>query len=750
MPPSPIRLAGAAVLVLIASNLPAEDAAPPTLTIARVASPIVVDGDLSDQAWRSAPKVETWFEVNPGDNIPSKLKNTGYLAYDDRFFYVGLEFEDPDPSKIRAPLGDRDNLPSSTDYAGVILDARNDGRTGILFLANARGIRYDAISDDGGGGEDSSPDYYWDAAGRITGTGWTLEIRIPFTSLRYPKSDPQTWGVMLYRNYPREFRYQFFSTRLPRSANCFICSENKLTGLTGLPEGGHLVAAPYASANQAAKPTGDLGTPLKSEPIGAEVGLDVKWTPSAGTAVDATINPDFSQIESDVAQISANERFALFYPEKRPFFLEGIELFSTPIQAVYTRTITAPRVGVRGTGKWGALAFTGLLTDDRGGGQVILPGPNGSDFADQDSRSFVAVGRVRRDFGASFVSLLVSDREEQGSSFNRVLGPDFQWRPNKSDAVRGQFLLSFTRTPDRPELAGTWDHRYLAGHAADVFWTRQTATYDGAVEYKDFSDDFRANNGFVPQVGYREGYAEAGYTLRPKQGLIRRLRSYFIADYVVDREGDLLSQQFSPGFGFDARWGTFVRIRYAWDRVRAGENKQTLPRNRLIYTITSNPSRLFSEISLDGDVGGAVDFSEGRKGAGGSLTMGLTLRATDHLELRLNEGFRWLNVDASAGNRERLFTARVDRLRATYNFTSRAFARVIAQHVETRRAPTLYSSEVSPREAGFAASLLLAYKLNWQTVVYAGYGDNRELSEQETFEPSDRQLFLKISYAFQH
>jgi hypothetical protein len=127
----------------------------------------------------------------------------------------------------------------------------------------------------------------------------------------------------------------------------------------------------------------------------------------------------------------------------------------------------------------------------------------------------------------------------------------------------------------------------------------------------------------------------------------------------------------------------------------------------------------------------------------------LTLRATDHLELRLNEGLRWLNVDSSAGNRERLFTARVDRLRATYNFTSRAFARVIAQHVDTHRDPTLYSSEVSSRDANFTGSLLLAYKLNWQTVVYAGYGDNRELSEQQTFEPSDRQFFVKISYAFQ-
>lgn len=149
---------------------------------------------------------------------------------------------------------------------------------------------------------------------------------------------------------------QYFSTKLPRGGNCFICRSNPLTGLTGLPSGGHLVVAPYATASQDAFPKDALGSPLENESVKADAGLDVKWTPNVNTAIDATVNPDFSQIESDVAQIGANERFALFFPEKRPFFLEGIELFSTPIQAVYTRTITSPRWGARATGKIGRTA----------------------------------------------------------------------------------------------------------------------------------------------------------------------------------------------------------------------------------------------------------------------------------------------------------------------------------------------------------------------------------------------------------
>ena len=215
----------------------------------------------------------------------------------------------------------------------------------MLFLANPRGIQYDAVTDDGGNGEDNSPDFYWDAAAKITKDGWTLEIRVPFSSLRYPKVNPQLWRIMLYRNYPRAFRYQMFSATLPRGGNCFICRTGPLTGLENLPSGGHLVVAPYVTAKEEGVPAGDLGTPLVNKPARVNAGGDVKWTPNENTALDGTINPDFSQVESDVAQIGVNERFALFYPEKRPFFLEGIELFSTPIQAVYTRSITSPRWG---------------------------------------------------------------------------------------------------------------------------------------------------------------------------------------------------------------------------------------------------------------------------------------------------------------------------------------------------------------------------------------------------------------------
>src|SRR5215212_5398905 len=336
-------LAPAAVLLLLAAVAAHAQQANPPLDIKRVSTPIVVDGDLSDSAWKDAGRVEQWYETNPGDNVEPKAKSIGYLAYDDHFFYAGFDFQDPKPNQIRGAFNDRDNIGGNTDdYGGVILDTRNDGKTGILFLSNAHGIQYDAVSDDTTGNEDSAPDFFWDSAARVTPTGWTLEIRIPFSSLRYKKATPQEWGILLYRNWPRDRRYQMFANRIPRGSNCFICNRNKLVGLENLPEGGHMVTAPYVTARQVGEMHHSelLGNRFVNRPAAGDGGVDLKWTPNADTALDATLNPDFSQVESDVAAISTNERFVIFYPEKRPFFLEGVELFSTPIQAVYTRTIT--------------------------------------------------------------------------------------------------------------------------------------------------------------------------------------------------------------------------------------------------------------------------------------------------------------------------------------------------------------------------------------------------------------------------
>ena len=754
------RLAAGVMLALSIGLVAAADpTAPAPIRIVRASGPIAIDGDLADPAWRDAVAVDRWWETNPGDNVEPKVRNVARLAYDDKFLYVAFEFGDPEPAKIRAPYADRDNVDSSTDYGGIILDPDNDRKTAILFLANPRGIQYDSMNSDTNGSEDSAPDWFWDSAARIDGQGWTLEIRIPFSSLRYPTGDPQTWGVMLYRNWPRDRRYQMFSTRLPRDSSCFICNEQTLEGLTGLPPGGDWVVAPYGVAHQESTPRGELGSSFVNPAPDYDAGVDAKWTPNAGTTIDLTANPDFSQIESDVAQITVNERFALFFPEKRPFFLEGVDLLSTPIPAVYTRTITSPRWGARATGKAGNTSYTALLARDDGGGSVIVPGSDGSQFAPQDFHSTVAIGRVRHDLGQSFVSGLFTDREVDGGGHNRVIGPDFQWRPKAGDVVTGQLLYSDTRTPDLaadPFAPSEWDGRRMRSRAGEIWYQHNDAHWDGFVYYRDYGDGFRADDGFVPQVGFRELYLEGGYTRRPTTGFLSRQRIFLQADYVEDRPGSLIQSFISPGVGMDGRANSFLRFWIVEERIRAIEEVvpgvpafKLLPRRRLRMTLQASPWSWLTSVGLDGGYGRDADFVGARTGHGGFAILTATVRPSDHLAIDLLADRRWLDV-ANGGDESRLFTAKVERMKATYTFDRRSFLRVIAQRETRRQDPALFPFPVPPKGESTAVSALFAYKLNWQSVLFFGYGDDREWSDATgDLERAGRSLFLKLSYAFQ-
>ncbi|MEO8349691.1 MAG: hypothetical protein ABI610_12325, partial [Acidobacteriota bacterium] len=283
-------------------------------------------------------------------------------------------------------------------------------------------------------------------------------------------------------------------------------------------------------------------------------------------------------------------------------------------------------------------------------------------------------------------------------------------------------------------------------HAGNIWWSHSSPTIDWFGQYLDFADEFRADNGFVPQVGYRETYGETGYTFRPKTGFFRRIRAFFIADYQAQQDNALIFRQISPGFGADGKFSSFWRFRVAFDKVRAGA--RTFDRTQLLYQVEGSPSRVFNRFGINGNIGEQVDFANSRPGDGASINLFATVRPTDHLELRFDGSRRWLDVDTDDA-RGRLFTASVARLRTQYTFTARAFLRLIGQYVETTRNPSLYTFTVSEKSGDFSSSALFAYKLNWQTVLFLGYGDQRALSEVDELEPAGRQFFLKLSYAFQ-
>jgi hypothetical protein len=719
---------------------------PPPAQIQKTAGPIAVDGDLSDEGWKGALEVSTFYEIRPGDNVPPKVKTVAWAAYDEKFLYVALRCDDPDPAKIRAPFLERDQVFSDLDFCGIMLDSRGDRRWAYELFVNPRGIQDDLVMNDATGNEDNSPDFFWDAAAKITGAGWQAEMRIPFSSLRYAKADLPSMNILFYRNYPRDFRYQICSVPLPRGANCFVCRFQALEGFQNLPSSGHIVVAPYLAGNQAWESQSGPGSPLQKQDADIQGGVDVKWSPNADNAVDATINPDFSQIESDTAQITVNQRFALFYPEKRPFFMEGVDLLQTPFNAVYTRTITSPRWGLRATGNVFGTDYTVLTAEDRGGGSVIIPGTYGSTFAPQDFGSYASVVRARRSLGKSFVGFLVTDRENDGGGFNRVAGPDFMWSLSEADRLTGQYLYSWTQTPDRTDLNPAWDGGKLGGGAASLRWTHDTKTWSWWTLYEDVASAFRADDGFMPRVGYRLLRGDLTYSFYPKNSFFSQVNPTIYAGNFWERDGRGIGGHFMPGVEFSGKGGLNGGVYYDYETDRV--NGVYFHRSLEEITLSATPSRVLSRISFEAHCGQELDYANTRVGHGGDVTGAFTVRPVDRLSLQFSGEHQWQDSQRGA-YKGRLYTADVARLKGVFTFSARSYLRAIVQWSGVHSDPKLYPYPTPAKVGDLNASLLYTYRINWQTVLYVGYGDDKSVDPFGRLRQAGKQVFFKVSYAWQ-
>ncbi|MFI4921147.1 MAG: carbohydrate binding family 9 domain-containing protein, partial [Gammaproteobacteria bacterium] len=349
-------------------------AAEPEFRALKVSTPPVMDGRLDDPAWQQAPVVDQFFEVYPHALAPSTYPTEVRILYDDRYLYVGFRAADPDPSQIRSHYVRRDRLyrPNSDDYVHIYLDALDTGKSAQMFAMNVQGNQLDGIWSEDSQTEDYTPDFDWQSYTARDEHGWTAVMRIPFISLRYRPGRTQTWKLIAWRGAMRDNFYQEASTRIPADNNCLMCYAGDVA-LDDFPTdtgGGSLVLIPEYTLTHSAN-SGDFGDGSNNH---GNLGGYLTWQPRAGTVVDGALNPDFSQVESDDFQPTANNQFALFFPEKRPFFLESSNLLNTPIQAIYTRTVNAPRWGARLTQQLDSGSDSLLATQDKGGGSIIEPG----------------------------------------------------------------------------------------------------------------------------------------------------------------------------------------------------------------------------------------------------------------------------------------------------------------------------------------------------------------------------------------
>jgi Domain of unknown function (DUF5916) len=718
-----------------------EPPAPSPLSVPDAPGAITLDGLLTDPAWAHAAWITTFYETWPGDNVPPPVRTAVAITYDAHFLYLGVVAQDPDPTRVHAAYTNRDNVGSPDDYIGFVLDTRGDGRAAALLRISPRGVQADGVFNEAqfalGNPDDLTPDFTWDARVAMSDSGWTAELRIPFGSLRYPHREHQTWGLIVHRVYPRDFVHSIFSVPMPRGSNCFLCHEQRIE-LDGLPTGGSVLTVPYATARA------DRTTRWANGPSALRAGADVKWTPGARTALDLTLRPDFSQIESDVTQLGVNTQFALFYPEKRPFFLEGSDLFQTPLQAVYTRAITAPDWGARATGEVGGTAYTLLAARDRGGGSLIIPGAVGSSLVSQDFASSVGIARTRSSFPGGFVGMLATDREvapADGGGHNRVVGPDLFWNVTGSDQLGAQLLASDTRMPLRPDVTSAWNGSAFMSGALDLMWHHLERHVEWYGDYREVGDGFRSDVGFMPQVGIRLMNAWANATLfPPASGAINWVSPWVRWQRVVERAGGAtVSQSRYAGIQLGGVRNLYVQLRYSDEQLRVGD--ALLPRRYAWMVFDVAPGRRLARVLVVARLGSDVDLANARTGQGGDVWDSVAVRVSDHLELQGQSDVAWLDLPG----RGRLFTAGVERLRATYTATPRAALRLIVQNLRIRRDPSLYLAAVPRVEGGLTLSALLSYRWSWATAAYLGWGDDRELDAGgDRFAPGRQQLFVKL------
>src|SRR3954471_14741683 len=439
----------------------------PTAEIPRLESSVQIDGRLDEPVWSHATRLTGFWQYQPVDGRPAEEQTEVLVWYSSDAIYFGIIAYDHNPRGIRATVADRDNI-DNEDSVVLDLDTFHDRRRAVFFCGDAPGVPTDGVRGEGAGqvsslipgSTDKNPDFTWDSKGRITDRGFEVEIRIPFKSLRYPASSPQSWGFNVTRIVQRT-GYTNTWTDVRRANASFLGQEGALGGLHDMHHGVTMEAQPFVTATAAGTRDGVSGDFVR-EDLNPDGGLNLRLGFSS-YALDATMNPDFSQVESDEGQVTVNERFALFFPEKRPFFLEGIELFGSPQTLVYTRRIVNPKAGAKFTGKFGQLGVAHLTAVDQ------------TDASD----AWFNITRLRRDFGRNSIAGVTFTNRDQTDNHNRVLAGDFRYvwglyytqfqygRSWTSDPAGGRDAPVWQAEFDR--TGRTWGFNYLLTGQGDGF-----------------------------------------------------------------------------------------------------------------------------------------------------------------------------------------------------------------------------------------------------------------------------------------
>lgn len=733
-------LLGIGILGAGAPKVNSDDLKARELFITKVDQPIVIDGELNDAAWASAAATDHFLEIQPGDNVQPPYRTEVKLTYDNDYLYVGFIAESK-PEEIRASVQKRDRV-WDDDFISIIIDTYGDANSAVMIGANPFGIQLDALNK-GDDDEDEDFDIIFDSKGKITDSGYQVEMAIPFTSLSFPKRSIQEWKVTFFRNLPRNNRHMIVWGGLDRSNQCWLCQMGSLKGIEGITQKGRVEFLPTVVGSQSSEMMD--GSMVDSDPFG-EGSLGIKYSFSSDRNAEVTINPDFSQVEADEEQVDVNTTFALFFPEKRPFFNEGADLFDTEINVVYTRSInnpiTAGRIINRGQNhSWSILS---ALDEDS---PYIVPGEERS-YSAMGGRSLSNIVRYKRSLeNASFFGVLATNRKMlDNNGSGTVVGVDGRYRHNDMYQLEFQTLLSQTQEPHDSLLVSgnrfgddhsfTFDGESFQGNAVRLSGSRRTESWNLEYEYNHSTPTFRAENGFITGNN-RQQHEVKSFWFGFPDGFISKYVAGFMVSNTQNMDGVQKERFLVSFFNLDLPRQTGVNLMYGkrfqyrfkdtelnglYD-LRLQVNSQINKRVRLGFSISQHNAPVrFLSVPEEGKF----------------FTHGLWSRfqASD----KLNLGFSYNYQKMTTMNQsEEYFSGYTSVGRINYQFNESLGIKVLGQYND-------FSNS-------FIFQPLLTYQPSPFTIFYIGSSQNQEVNtiSVDAFRDgrlNTRQYFMKFQYLF--
>lgn len=708
------------------------------LQTTKLNKPIKLTGRLEDPAWSAAVPVEMNYEFFPGDNMPAPQKTLVKALYDENTIYFGFECFDSSPQDIRANVTDRDNI-FQDDFVIICIDTYGNYESSYELAVNPYGIQGDLLAT--ADGEDPSVDLIWKANASINSYGWTVEVAIPFSSLNFPNKEKQNWRINIFRIIPRGSRTKTSWVPINRSIPSFMVQAGYLKGLENIEAGSSIELLPYAIGQKIGNLDNydDPNSGFKFSPIEGRVGGGIKYSPSPNFSLDAVVNPDFSQIESDADQIDINTTFALYYEEKRPFFLRGKELLQTPVY--YSRSINNPLATGRIIGKSGSFAYLYLTAYDRNT-VIDIPGEERSNTVSTSQNSLVNIGRLRFNLGdESYIGGIVLARNLSGGS-NYVAGIDWNYKFWNNWYFAGEGYLSSTKElydttlvdSDRnfgsTGFTAKLDGEKYSGNGVHLVLSHADSKYLFYFIINNFSPTFQTYNGLFSPVGYRQVYMEHALIFYPEISFVDKGDIGFSTSLRFNFENVKKEQVVEPYFGIFLKGQTSVTVSYLLvnDEKFTGTFFKNI--NRLNLALSSSPLNEIS-LELNGSVGKFIyHCSTPSIGRGHNFSADIILKPTSKLNITLSYVRSRLS---DAGSDELFFDGNIYRLVGIYQFVPEIFLRTIFQYNSFNKTFQFYP--------------LFSYRLNAFTALYAGVtGVYVDYSEGIGVRNTNQQYFIKLQY----